>query len=149
MGRSTRPDPDDPTTGLEVNGVDLGDRGPARATCRRSGAASWPACASCPAAASSSRRTTAIGELLTLEARLTYRQDEATRKRWVRLLYQGRAQIRLVAEGSSVERFGYWESMFVHGVPVGQVWGLVGRGDRVEWVETAFQKDAAKPPWER
>ena len=45
---------------------------------------------------------TAIGALLTLEARLTYRDGDATRKRWVRLLYQGRTQVRLVAEGSVV-----------------------------------------------
>jgi hypothetical protein len=91
----------------------------------------------------------AIGALLTLEARLTYRQDEAVRKRWVRLLYQGRTQVRLVAEGSSEERFGYWEPMFLTAfrtVRFGDWWS---EATGIEWVETPFQADAEKAPWER
>jgi hypothetical protein len=36
----------------------------------------------------------------------------AARTRWVRLLYQGRTQVRLVAQGASAHVFGYWEPMF-------------------------------------
>jgi hypothetical protein len=54
----------------------------------------------------------AVGQLLTLEARHTFRDGDATRKRWTRLLYQGRTQVRLVAQAASVARFDYWEPMF-------------------------------------
>ncbi|HLH72615.1 MAG TPA: hypothetical protein VKX96_04970 [Chloroflexota bacterium] len=54
----------------------------------------------------------AIGRLITLEARHTFRDGGATRKRWVRLLYQGTIQVRLVAQGSTEEEFNYWLPMF-------------------------------------
>jgi hypothetical protein len=54
----------------------------------------------------------AVGQLLTLEARHTFRDGDATRKRWTRLLYQGRTQVRLVAQAASVALFEYWEPMF-------------------------------------
>jgi hypothetical protein len=147
-GTLYRPDLDDPTTGLEVNGVDLGAEVgssdlPAIRRGFLAGLRQLPGCRI------EQQEDTAIGGLLTLEAQLTYRQDEATRKRWVRLLYQGRTQIRLVAEGSSVERFGYWEPMFVTAfrtVRFGDWWAeAIG----VEWVESPFQQDAEKPPWEQ
>ncbi|HET6319240.1 MAG TPA: hypothetical protein VFG86_22520 [Chloroflexota bacterium] len=53
-----------------------------------------------------------ISDLLTLEARLTFRDGASARKRWVRLMYQGRTQIRLIAQAASPERFDYWEPMF-------------------------------------
>jgi hypothetical protein len=53
-----------------------------------------------------------IAELLTLEARLTFRDGESVRKRWVRLLYQGHTQLRLIAQAASPELFDYWEPMF-------------------------------------
>ena len=54
----------------------------------------------------------AVDQLLTLEARLTFTEDGCTRKRWVRLLYLGRTQVRLIAQGASIELFEYWEPMF-------------------------------------
>jgi hypothetical protein len=54
----------------------------------------------------------AIGQLLTMEARHTYRDGPHTRKRWVRVLYQGTVQVRLVAQGSSAAEFDYWLPMF-------------------------------------
>jgi hypothetical protein len=54
----------------------------------------------------------AVGPLLTLEARHTFRDGDATRKRWTRLVYQGRTQVRLVAQAASVALFEYWEPMF-------------------------------------
>lgn len=54
----------------------------------------------------------AIGRLLTMEAHHTFRQGRVTQKRWVRLLYQDAVQVRLVAQGATVEQFDYWLPMF-------------------------------------
>jgi hypothetical protein len=67
---------------------------------------------SMPESAIESHEAEAVGGLITMEARHTYRDGEATRKRWVRLLYQGEVQVRLIAQGSSPEEFAYWEPMF-------------------------------------
>jgi hypothetical protein len=132
------PDPNDPTTGLEVNGHDLGTEIHARdlPTVRRgflAGLRQLPGCTI------EQQEDTAIGGLLALEARLTYRHEETIRKRWVRLLYQGRVQIRLLAEGSTVERFSYWEPMFFTAfrtVRFGDWWSeAIG----VEWTESWVQ----------
>jgi len=53
-----------------------------------------------------------VGDLLTLEVRVTFYDGVAARKRWVRLLYQGSTQVRLVAQAASVDSFKYWEPMF-------------------------------------
>ena len=53
-----------------------------------------------------------IGPLITLEARHTFREGKVIRKRWVRLLYQRALQVRLIAQGSTVEEFDYWLPMF-------------------------------------
>jgi hypothetical protein len=132
------PDPSDPTTGLEVSGRDLGTEVQAKdlPAIRRgfmSGLRQLPECRI------EHQEDTAIGGLLTLEARLTYRQDDATRKRWVRLLYQRRAQVRLMAEGSTVERFGYWEPMFFTAfrtVRFGDWWS---EATGIEWTENVLQ----------
>ena len=132
------PDPADPTTGLEVSGQRLGTTVRARdlAAIRRGffqGLRQLPECQI------ERQEATGVGELLTLEARLTYRQDEAVRKRWVRLLYQGKTQIRLLAEGSSVERFAYWEPMFFTAfrtVRFGDWWS---EATGLDWVDTVFQ----------
>jgi hypothetical protein len=105
------PDADDPFTGLAVDALDLGipvtaedlatlQGGLLRGLQRLSGCR----VETCQAEA--------VGELLTLEARHTFRDGEATRKRWARLLYQGRTQVRLIAQGASVSVFEYWEPMF-------------------------------------
>ncbi len=54
----------------------------------------------------------AIGRLISLEARQTYRDGAITRKRWVRLLYQGAVQVRLLAQAATVEEFNYWLPAF-------------------------------------
>src|SRR5579884_2410293 len=59
-----------------------------------------------------SHEAEAVGRLITMEARHTYRDGAVTRKRWVRLLYQGSIQVRLVAQGATIERFNYWLPMF-------------------------------------
>jgi hypothetical protein len=54
----------------------------------------------------------ATGDLLDLEARHRFAEGEAVRERWVRVLYQGRVQISLSAQGSSPATFAYWLPMF-------------------------------------
>jgi hypothetical protein len=144
-GTLYRPDPDDPTTGLELNGHDLGTAVTGRdlPAIRRGFLAGLRQLPGCHV---EQQEDAAIGGLLTLEARLTYRQGAIIRKRWVRLLYQGRAQIRLVAEGSSVERFGYWEPMFLTAfrtVKFGDWWA---EATGLEWVESPFRQDADRLP---
>lgn len=129
------PEPDDPTTGLEVGGQDLGTEVQARdlPSIRRgflSGLRHLPGCQI------EQQEDTAIGGLLTLEARLTYRDGEAIRKRWVRLLYQGQTQIRVIAEGSSVERFAYWEPMFFMAFRTVKFGDWAAEAVGVEWPET-------------
>lgn len=138
------PDPDDPTTGLEVGGQDLGTEVQARdlPAIRRGFLTGLRQLSGCQI---ERQEDTAIGPLVTLEARLTYVDGEATRKRWVRLLYQGRTQVRMVAEGSSVERFAYWEPMFFTAfrtVRFGDWWS---EATGVEWVDQWFQDDPKRP----
>ena len=54
----------------------------------------------------------AVDPLIDLQARHTYRDGDATRKRWIRVLYQDRVQISLIAQGASVAAFDYWLPMF-------------------------------------
>ena len=68
-----------------------------------------------------------------------------TRKRWVRLLYQGRTQLRLVAEGSSVERFAYWEPMFFTAFRTVKFGDWAADAVGVEWADRWFQEDPAGP----
>jgi hypothetical protein len=139
------PDQDDPTTGLEVGGQDLGTEVQPGdlATIRRgflNGLRQLPGCQI------EQQEATTIGALLTLEARLTYTDGEATRKRWVRLLYQGQTQVRLLAEGSSIERFAYWEPMFFTAfrtVRFGDWWS---EATGVEWVDSPFSENAEEAP---
>jgi hypothetical protein len=138
------PDPNDPTTGLEVSGHDLGTEVHARdlPALRRGFLAGLR---QLPDAHIEQQEGVTIGALLSLEARVTYRDGEATRRRWVRLLYQGSIQVLLLAEGSTPERFAYWESMFVTAfrtVRFGDWWAeAVG----IEWVDTWVQKHAEEP----
>lgn len=139
-GTLYRPDVADPTTGLEISGSDLGTEVSGRdlPALRRGFLAGLRQLQDCRI---EQQEDTAIGGLVSLEARLTYRQDAAIRKRWVRLLYQGRTQIRLVAEGSSVERFGYWESMFVTPFRTVQFgdWWAEATGE--QWTEATIRED--------
>ncbi len=51
------------------------------------------------------------GALLGLEAKYTFQEEDATRKRWVRLLYEGKRQFHCVAQGATIEEYAYWEPM--------------------------------------
>jgi hypothetical protein len=136
------PDPSDPMTGLEASARDLGTEVQPGdlAVLRRgflAGLRQLPECSV------ERQEAEAVGRLLTLEARLTYSDGDATRKRWSRLLYQGRVQVKLVAQGATVERFEHWESMFytaMRTVRFGDWWSeAVG----IEWTERAFADDDA------
>jgi hypothetical protein len=47
-----------------------------------------------------------------MEARQTFLDGATRRRHWVRLLYQGSTQVRLVARGETVEEFQRWLPMF-------------------------------------
>jgi hypothetical protein len=61
-----------------------------------------------------------IGKLVGLEVRYTYREADApadapVRKRWLRLVYQGSTQVRLIAQGD-VESYEYWLPAFFQAI---------------------------------
>ena len=105
------PNADDPLTGLAIEGRDLGTevRPADLATLRRG---FLRGLRQLPGSRIESHEAEVVGRLITLEARHTFRDGDAVRKRWVRLLYQGRIQVRLIAQAASVEDFDYWEPMF-------------------------------------
>lgn len=67
-----------------------------------------------PELAIEKREDYAIGTLVGLEYWFTFREAEsnATRKRWLRLAYQGQIQVRLIAQGASPADFDYWLPVF-------------------------------------
>jgi hypothetical protein len=83
----------------------------------------------------------AIGRLITMEARHTFRDGDIIRKRWVRLLYQDTIQVRLVAQGATVAEFDYWLPMFFESmrmVRFGDWWAeATGRG----WQRSLLDQD--------
>jgi hypothetical protein len=105
------PDPADPFTGFSSEGRDLGiPVEPGDLPTLRAGFLSG--LRRLPGAIIEDREAEAIGDLITMEARHTYRDGKIRRKRWVRLLYRGSTQVRLVAQGATVEQFHYWLPMF-------------------------------------
>jgi hypothetical protein len=105
------PDESDLLTGIAIEGIDLGTPVDAHdlPALRRGMLAGMRRL---PGYRIESREAEAIGELLILEARLTFMDNGSVRKRWVRLLYRSRTQVRLVAQAASIDRFTYWEPMF-------------------------------------
>jgi hypothetical protein len=77
----------------------------------------------------------AIGRLITLEAHQTYRDGVAVRKRWVRLLYQGTVQVRLIAQAATVREFDYWLPMFYESMRTFQFgdWAVNAGLAAVDW----------------
>ena len=49
--------------------------------------------------------------LIGLEAKYTFREAGTTRKRWVRLLYEGTRQFHVVAQGATPDEYDYWLPM--------------------------------------
>jgi hypothetical protein len=105
------PDADDLITGLAVDALDLGTPVVASdlATLQRGMLVGLRRLSHCQIESS---EADSVGQLLTLEVRHTFRDGDATRKRWTRLLYQGRTQVRLVAQAANAAIFAYWEPMF-------------------------------------
>jgi len=59
-----------------------------------------------------SQDETVTSTLITLEARFTFLEGEARRKRWVRVIYWGEGQLLLIAQGATPDDFDYWLPMF-------------------------------------
>ena len=105
------PDPADLLTGLAVDAERLRmPVRPADVAALRSGLRAG--LRRLPAARITDCSAEAVGDLITLEARATFQQDGSVRQRWVRLLYCGTVQLRLIAQAVSTGRFAYWEPMF-------------------------------------
>jgi hypothetical protein len=83
----------------------------------------------------------AVGRLITMEARQTFREGEALRKRWVRLAYQDRTQVRLVAQGASLERFAYWEPMFFQAMRTLRFGDWWAEATGVAWAPSPFAEE--------
>jgi hypothetical protein len=100
------------------------------------------------------REDYAIGALVGLEARHVFRDGRVRRRRWVRLLYQGTIQVRLIAQGATVEAFDYWLPAFtsmMRTVRFGDWWAdMTGQ----EWLPSLAEAgaladddpDDARPP---
>lgn len=52
-----------------------------------------------------------IADLIGLEAKYTFREKGCLRKRWVRLLFEGKRQLHVVAQGASPAEYEYWLPM--------------------------------------
>jgi hypothetical protein len=138
------PDPDDPHTSFSFEGRDLGtDVRPGDLSALRSGFVAG--LRQLPGCRIERREAEALGGLITMEARLTFRDGDQTRKRWVRLAYQGRTQARLVAQGSSPERFDYWEPMFFQAMRTFRFGDWWAEATGVAWADTVFNEDAREP----
>jgi hypothetical protein len=140
-----RPDPADEATSFSLEGRDLGlEVGRRDLTALKSGFLTG--LRQMPGSEVEQHEAEAIGRLITMEARLTFRAGDAVRKRWVRLLYQGRVQVRLIAEGSSPEEFDYWEPMFYQAMRTIRFGDWWADATGVEWAESAFNEEESAPP---
>ena len=59
-----------------------------------------------------SQESWVAGPVLGLEGKYTFVEQDTTRKRWIRVLYQDTRQITVTAQGATVETFHYWLPMF-------------------------------------
>jgi hypothetical protein len=55
------------------------------------------------------------------DVRYTFLEGEERRKRWMRSIYWGNAQLVLIAQGRTVEDFEYWLPMFYNSMTTTQV----------------------------
>jgi hypothetical protein len=89
-----------------------------------------------------SHEAEAVGKLITMEARLTFQEGGAPRKRWIRLLYQGQVQVRLIAQGATPGEFDYWEPMFFEAMRTFRFADWWGEVTGTAWADTAFNENA-------
>jgi hypothetical protein len=57
----------------------------------------------------------------TFDARFTFLEGEERRKRWVRNIYWGEAQLIMIAQGRNPEDFEYWLPMFYNTIMTTQI----------------------------
>lgn len=62
-----------------------------------------------------------LGRILYLEAKYTYRDEDATRKRWTRVYYHRTRQVAMTAQGASPEKYDYWLPMFYEAMMTARV----------------------------
>ena len=133
------PSPGDELTSFSFEGRDLGlEVGPSDLAALESGFLAG--LRKLPGSRLGEHEAVAIGRLITMEARLTFRDGQARRKRWTRLLYQGRVQLRLVGQGSSPDEFDYWEPMFFQAMRTIRFGDWWADATGVEWADSPFDE---------
>jgi hypothetical protein len=132
-GLIVTPMPDDTANSFSVEARDLGMTPTAEdlPTLREGFAAGLR---NLPGAVVEMRDDFAIGTLLGVEAVLTYREGETTRKRWVRLLYQGSTQVRLIAQGATTAEYEYWLPMLTQAMRTFQFADWWAEVTGVQWL---------------
>ena len=63
----------------------------------------------------------ASGSIIEMEAKYTFSEAGATRKRWTRVLYQDTRQIALTAQGATPEIYDYWLPMFFESMSTARI----------------------------
>jgi hypothetical protein len=134
------PDPEDVHTSFSVSARDLGTAvAPTDLASLRSGFVEG--LRQVPGSTIESVEAEAVGQLITMEARQLFREGTATRKRWVRLAYQGRTQVRLVGQGATPERFDLYEPMFYQAMRTFRFADWWAEATGMSWLERPFQDD--------
>ncbi len=67
------------------------------------------------------RKMKASGSIVEMEAKYTFSEAGATRKRWTRVLYQEARQIALNAQGATPEIYDYWLPMFFESMSTARI----------------------------
>jgi hypothetical protein len=114
------PDPDDPQTVFAVEVTDAGFKiEPDDIDALAEGF--FESVEALPDVEIEARKQRVVGALLTLEAKYTFRDQDAIRKRWVRLLYHQTRQVAMTAQGSTPEQYDYWLPMFYEAMMTAKV----------------------------
>lgn len=112
-GRIFTPDPDDVSTSLSVEARDLGTTitGEDLPTLREGLEAGLQQLRDLTI---EKQEDYAIGALVGFEYWFTFREEDGgpLRKRWLRLVYQGQIQVRIIAQGATPEAFEHWLPLF-------------------------------------
>ena len=112
-GRIFTPDPDDVSTSLSVEARDLGTTitGDDLVTLREG---LEEGLRGLDDLTIEKHEDYAIDQLVGFEYWFTFREGPGgpLRKRWLRLAYQGRTQVRLIAQGATPEAFDHWLPLF-------------------------------------
>jgi hypothetical protein len=60
--------------------------------------------------------------IMMVEARYTWMDNETRRKRWLRIIYSGKHELVMIAQGSTPEEFEYWLPMFYNIMNTCELW---------------------------